>query len=110
MFAILKVKDKEYKLRMNSKTAVECEKVAEKSLLELAFNGSVESQVLLLQYLLKDMQHGFDKDKTYQLRDQMIEEGLVFEDIALKIAEGLAESGFIKKETLQESMKEMNKK
>jgi len=101
MFAILKVKDKEYKLRMSSKTSVECEKSAGKAIIELAVDASIESQIILLHYLLKDMNNGFDREKVYQLRDELIENGMCHEDIAMILAEGLAESGFIKKEALK---------
>lgn len=81
----IEVNGKAYKLKLATRWAAEAEKVLGKPILE-AFEDiqSVETCAVFLWAGLQKFHHGFSMAKTYELMDDMIDEGNF--DIAKRIA------------------------
>ena len=90
LFSVLKVKDKEYKLRLPMKGLINLEK-------RLGFNPinvlntnssdglpSFEGMMVVIQEALQAYQHGSTLDDAYNLYDEYIENGGTFQDFVLE--------------------------
>lgn len=112
---ILELKDKEgntkeVKLRLRSIDCIEIEKKTGKTVIDLAQEFSITNIVTILKYMRKwEIPQYSDADAS-ELLDEIIDNGYVLEEILADVVyEGLAISGFFKKEDLQKVKKTMKK-
>lgn len=103
---MIKIKEKNYELRIKSRDAQELEKKLDKTIMEALTNMRVENLVLMLQYLLKNMQHGISLDDTYDIYDNYMEENTQY-DLVIDLIEGFKASGFFTQEMAQTLEKEL---
>lgn len=112
---ILELKDKEgntkeVKLRLRSADCIEIEKKTGKSMIEVIQDYSFTNVAMLLKYMRRSELPQFSEQDAFDLLDEIIDNGYVLEDILTKIiCEGLAVSGFFKKEDLDVVKKEYSR-
>lgn len=108
MFTNLTVKGETYNLRLTTKTSIQLEKALGFNPLNLLYAMS-EGQIpklsdclILLQYMLQSMNHGFNAEKTMELYDDYIEDGHNMLDLIPIFVEVFENSGYIAKDAVAE--------
>lgn len=108
MFTNLTVKGETYNLRLTTKTSIQLEKALGFNPLNLLYAMS-EGQIpklsdclILLQYMLQSMNHGFNAEKTMELYDDYIEDGHNMLDLIPIFVEVFENSGYIAKDAVTE--------
>lgn len=100
-FCIWKVGDVEYKLRIDTATAIALEKELGKSLLEAL--EEVTSRSVIITFLwgaIQKFHHGVQKSDMYEIYDRYIDEGGTLESTVDVIMETLTCSGFMSRNDL----------
>lgn len=103
MFTNLTVKGEIYNLRLTTKTSIQLEKALGYNPLNLLMamdNGQVPKLsdcLILLQYMLLSMHHGFNAEKTMELYDDYVEDGGSMLDLIPVFVEVFENSGYIGK-------------
>lgn len=102
LYTTLKIKETEYKLRLNAKNAVQLEKKLGRHPLSILMDmqestlPKTEDVIFILHASLQAYQHEITEDKTYDLYDLFMEEHGI-EDLVNLIVEIYQTAGFIPK-------------
>lgn len=102
LYTTLTVKNTEYKLRLTSQMAIELERrlgrnpLAELMTISETKLPSIETLVLILHYSLQAYQSNISIADTYNIYDNLVDDGKALEDILQIILDILKVSGFIK--------------
>lgn len=113
LFSVLKVKDKEYKLRLPMKGLINLEK-------RLGFNPinvlntnssdglpSFEGMMVVIQEALQAYQHGSTLDDAYNLYDEYIENGGTFQDFVLEFMKIFTTCGLMSEKQIAQAENDM---
>ena len=96
------------KFRLTSSDAVELEKKAGKSILDLIEDYSMTTIAMFLKYLRRSELPQFSDKDAYELYDKFIDNEYTMEQIVFDVIyEALCVSGFFKKEKLAELKKQL---
>lgn len=102
MYYTFTVKDKEYKLRLNTKNVVELEKKLGCNPLGIFGNGeripTVTEMVTVLHQAMQQLEHGITLNDAYTIFDNYIEDGNTATDFIPVIVDIYKVSGIIKDE------------
>ena len=102
---VLKVKDKEYYLRLSTKRCVETEKRLGRNPLNVfmetteASIPSITELMIILHECLLDLNHNLTLDDVYELYDGWTQEGGNLMKLLSLLVEVFQDSGFIPKDT-----------
>ena len=95
------------KFRLTSNDCMVIEKFSGKSIIEYVQSMSMTTIVTMLRYLRRSSVENFSEKDAQKLFDKLVDNGYTMSDIVNKIIlEGLAVSGFMKKEELTEAKSE----
>ena len=106
-YKILKVGNKELKLRLRARDCVDLENKIGESPLNVLMrlnDGKIPSigfVILVLQSSLQALEHGYNLDKTYELYDEYIENGGDMTEMLGVLSDVFEVSGFFKKEKIE---------
>lgn len=106
-YKILKVGDKELKLRLRAKDCVDLESKIGESPLNVFMrlsDGRIPSLgfiITTLQCSLQALEHGYNLEKTYELYDKYIENGGDLTEMLSILSDVFEVSGFFKKEKME---------
>lgn len=106
LYTTLTVAEKDYKLRLNAKNAVDLEKKLGSNPVNIFTSISIdknkmpdlETLILIFHYSLQEYNHGFTLDRAYELYDNMVDEGKDFTDLLAVIVEVFQVSGLLPKD------------
>lgn len=104
IFTTLKIKETEYKLKLRSRDIIQLEKALGTSPLSVLMGlntnelPKLEDMITILQHSLQAFQHGFDKEKTFDLFDEYVDNGGSLIEFIPVILEVFQTSGLIPKE------------
>ena len=110
MYSIFTVDNRDYKLRLNTRTCVALEKKFGCSPIEvLAEEGAdgegkmpkLENLILILQGSLQAYEHNFDLDATYDLYDKFVDGGGTLAEFIPAIMDIFKVSGFFRAEDIK---------
>lgn len=110
LYKVLKVKDKELKLRLRAQDCVNLESKIGESPLNILMRCSEDKLPTVgfitatLQCSLQAYHHEYTMQKTFQLYDDMVDEGKEITDMIGIITEVFEVSGFLKMEKTEEEM------
>lgn len=95
------------KFRLTSNDCMVIEKFSGKSIIEYVQSMSMTTIVTMLRYLRRSSVENFSEKDAQKLFDKLVDNGYTMSDIVNNIIlEGLAVSGFMKKEELTEAKSE----
>lgn len=103
MYKELMVKGKQYNLRLTTKNSIQLEKALGCSVIEWFSKiddtalPKLEDLMIVLHYMLQSLNHGMTMDKTYELYDDMIEDGYDMYDLFNIFIEVLSLAGYLPK-------------
>lgn len=116
MYEILKVNEKEYKLRLGVKETIELEKKLGCNplvkLMEMGENNLPETEFILdvLHASLQKFNKGMTMNKVYDLYDELVDEGCTLEEFLQLIIKIFTVSGFLKQDALEKAVTEIEAK
>lgn len=102
LYSTLRVGEKEYKLRISAKIAVDIERKIGKSLLAIFGEGNlnelpgIETLITILHGALQTYEHGISLDDTYNIYDKYVEGEGSYAGMIQELVEVLKISGFFK--------------
>ncbi|MCY9513317.1 DUF6096 family protein [Paenibacillus apiarius] len=102
LYTTLQVGEKEYKLRLPSKSACAIERKIGKSVLTIFGEGelndlpNLETLITVLHGSLQVYEHGVTLDDTYEIYDKYVEHGGSYAGLIQELVEVLKVSGFFK--------------
>lgn len=115
LFTEWKVKDKEYKLRLNARAIVELEKHLGTNplnkFIEVANDGTIPALGFIIDVLHAAMtayNHGITVDDVYDIYDEFVDEGKTLTDLIQVLMEVFKTSGFIKEPKEEETEEPKN--
>ena len=98
----IKIKDKDYNLRLNAKACVELERKLGKNPLNVFISADgmplFEDMIKVFHSSLTEFQHGITLDNAYELFDEYCEEGGDIAKFTVLITDIFRDAGFIPKE------------
>ncbi len=106
LYTSIFVKDKEYKARLTTKAIIELERKLKtnpvNALIEMGREeGKLPNLEVLLTFLhasLQSMEHGISLEDTYEIYDEMVEDGKNFTDLLNIIVKVFQDSGLLPKD------------
>lgn len=105
LYKVLKIKDKEVKLRLRTRDCVDLERKIGESPLNVLMRASSEQKmptvgfvVAVLHASLQAYENGYTMDKTYDLYDEYVDDGNDLTDALGLVTDIFEVSGFFKKE------------
>ena len=106
-FYELELEGETLKFRLTSNDCMVIEKFSGKSIIEYVQSMSMTTIVTMLRYLRRSSVENFSEKDAQKLFDKLVDNGYTMSDIVNNIIlEGLAVSGFMKKEELTEAKSE----
>lgn len=102
LYTTLQIGNKEYKLRLPAKAAVDVERKLGKSILSIFGDGKMsdlpttETLVTVLHGCLQTYEHGITLDQAYEIYDAYIENGGSYAGMIKELVEVMRVSGFFK--------------
>lgn len=101
MFTILKIKDKEYKLRLTTRGCVEIEKRLGTNPLNVFMEANegripkIEDLLIILHGCLQDQHHGISLDKMYDIYDEFCANGGDLLKLIEVLVKAFTDAGFV---------------
>jgi hypothetical protein len=105
LYSTITINGRDYKARLTARALVDLEKKLGTSPINVfvkmgqneGFLPNLEDMIMILHASLQAMEHGITLEKTYELYDQMIDEGKNIADLLNFIVEIFTASGLIPK-------------
>lgn len=114
MFTELTINGETYKLRLTTRTSIQLEKALGFNPLDILVameDGKMPKLsdcLIILQYMLLDMNHGFNVDKTMDLYDSYIADGHTMIELIPVFIDVFKKSGYINEEAVEVEEDEKN--
>jgi len=116
LYTVFTVKDKDYKLRLGAKDAVDLEKKLGTNpiniFMEIAQTQKLpdlEKLIIMLQFAMRKYNHGITIDEAYDIYDEFVDEGHNMMDLVPVLMDAFKASGLIPEEEEEDGAKNVQK-